>query len=202
MYGNFVKQGIKATGQTASVPDDDVAKLMYYFNCVASVINYSGLDKLTNYKNYKSLTVDDMDLLFKFVLIFNPKIFVEAGIFLLADDLLPYGKDNEFYQITDERIGLYVDDQIALGGRTVKVLKVMACNKDWLIRNYYTPWLNIFEKANQYHGSDLRKSYRPPQPPTGPLEFNGPIRKQKIKEPENPPQPLPRHKSYNCCILF
>ena len=33
MYGNFVKQGIKATGQTASVPDDDVAKLMYYFNC-------------------------------------------------------------------------------------------------------------------------------------------------------------------------
>ena len=202
MYGNFVKQGIKATGQTASVPDDDVAKLMYYFNCVASVIDYSGLDKLTNYKNYKSLTVDDMDLLFKFVLIFNPKIFVEAGIFLLADDLLPYGKDNEFYQITDERIGLYVDDQIAIGGRTVKVLKVMACNEDWLIRNYYKPWLNIFETANQYHGSDLIKSYHPPQPPTEPPKFKGPKRIPTIKEPEHPPQPTYRHKSECCCILF
>ena len=202
MYGNIVNKGIKATGQTASVPNDDVARLMYYFKCVVSVINYSGIDKLTNYKNYKSLTVDDMTLLFQLVLIFNPEIFVKAGIFILADDLLPYGKDNEFYQITDERIGLYVDDQIALGGRTVKVLKVMACNKDWLIRNYYTPWLNFFQKANQYHGSDLRKSYRPPQPPTGQPKFNGPIRKQKIKEPENPPKPLTRHKSDSCCILF
>ena len=78
----------------------------------------------------------------------------------------------------------------------------MACNKDWLIRNYYTPWLNIFEMANQYHGSDLRKSYRPPQPPTGPPKFKCPIRNPPIKEPEAPPQPLPRHKSYNCCILF
>ena len=52
MYGNIVNKGIKATGQTASVPNDDVARLMYYFKCVVSVINYSGIDKLTNYKNY------------------------------------------------------------------------------------------------------------------------------------------------------
>ena len=78
MYGNIVNKGIKATGQTASVPNDDVARLMYYFKCVVSVINYSGIDKLTNYKNYKSLTVDDMALLFKFVLIFNPELFVEG----------------------------------------------------------------------------------------------------------------------------
>ena len=202
MYGNFVNKGIKATGQTASVPNDDVAKLMYYFHCVASVINYSGIDKLTNYKNYKSLTVDDMALLFEFVLILNPEIFVKAGIFLLAEDLLPYGKDNEFYQITDERIGLYVDDEIAIGGRTVKVLKVMACNKNWLIRNYYRPWSNIFEMTNQYHGSDLKKSYRPPQPPTELPKLNGPKRNSTIIKSTDPPQPLPRHKCECCCILF
>ena len=78
----------------------------------------------------------------------------------------------------------------------------MACNENWLMRKYYRPWLNIFEMANQYHGSDLRKSYRPPQPPTGPPKFNGPKRKPPIKEPEHLPQSLPRHESECCCILF
>ena len=204
MYGNIVNKGIKATGQTASVPNDDVARLMYYFKCVVSVINYSGIDKLTNYKNYRSLTVDDMVLLFQLVLIFNPEIFLKAKIFILDEDLLPYGKDNEFYQLTDERIGLYVDDQIAIGGRTVKVLKVMVCNENWLIRNYYMPWKNLFERAKMNQGSsaNLRGSVSAAQPPDE-EEYKGIIRKNTIKERHVNRQPTkPRHESKGCCILF
>ena len=199
MYGNYANQGVELIGGKASVPNDDVAKLMYYLHCVDTVINYNGIDRLTDYHNYMSLTVDDMVLLFKLVLIFNPEIFVKAGIFLLADDLLPYGVDNQFYQITDERIGLYVDNQIAIGGRTVKVLKVMACNEDWLVRNYYRPWIDLFEMANKYQGSDLRRSYHPPQPPTKPPVLKG---KGPIRHPPPPPPPKPRHESKGCCILF
>ena len=203
MYGNFANQGVEAIGGRTSVPNNDVAKLMYYLSCVDTVINYNGIDKLSDYQNYNSLTKDDLVELFKLVLIFNPKIFVDAGIFIIDDELLPYDLDNQFYQITDERIGLYINDQIAIGGRTVKVLKVMACNEDWLMRNYFTPWENLFELAEQYHGSDLKKSYHPPNPPVKPT-YNPPIRKKTIKKSVNsPPEPyIPRHKSECCCLLF
>ena len=163
MIGNFQNKGIHAFGETTIVPDDDVAKLMYYLHCVDTVINYNEIDKLSDYENYNLLTIDDMTELFKLVLLFNPKIFIDAGIFILDDSLLPYGFDNHFYQITDERIGVYVNNQIMIGGRTVQVLKVMVCNQRWLVRNYYRPWKNIFELTEKYQR--YKNSYYVPPPP-------------------------------------
>lgn len=142
-------------GERTTVPDDDVARLMYYLHCVDTVINYQGIDKLSDFKNYRRLTVEDMTVLFKLVLLFNPEIFLDAGIFILQIDPLPNGLDNQFYEITNERIGIHINNQIVLGGRTVRVMKVMVCNPAWLIRNYYRPWKNIYEIA---------KNYRPPPP--------------------------------------
>ena len=122
MLGNAINRGVYAFGERTSVPDDDVAKLMYYLSCVDTVINYNEIDKLTDYQNYDLLTVDDMTLLFKLVLLFNPKIFIDAGIFIIDESLLPYDLDNQFYKITDERINIYVNDEIMIGGRNVKVL--------------------------------------------------------------------------------
>ena len=51
--------------------------------------------------------------------------------------------DNEFYQITDQRIGIHVNQEIIIGGKTVRVLKIMACNSSWLNRNYINPVENI-----------------------------------------------------------
>ena len=206
MIGNFANQGVKAFGGRTRVPNDNVARLMYYLSCVDTVINYNGIDKLTDYQNYESLTRDDLVELFQLVLIFNPKIFVDAGIFIIDDELLPYDLDNQFYQITDERIGLYINDQIAIGGRTVKVLKVMACNEDWLMRNYFTPWENLFELAEHYHGSDPKKSYHPPQPPVN-HTYKPPTGEPKNKNLEKsvkaPIEPYkPRHESDSCCILI
>ena len=47
-------------------------------------------------------------------------------IFILDSRLLISGFDNEFYQITDERIGIHVNEEVMIGGRVVRVLKVMA----------------------------------------------------------------------------
>ena len=203
MLGNVQNSRVYAFGERTSVPNDNVAKLMYYLYCVDIVINYNEIDRLTDYQNYDLLTKDDMVELFKLVLLFNPKIFIDAGIFIIDESLLPYDLDNQFYKITDERIGIYVNDEIMIGGRNVKVLKVMACNEDWLMRNYFTPWENLFELAEQYHGSDLKKSYHPPNPPVKPT-YNPPIRKKTIKKSVNaPPEPyIPRHKSECCCLLF
>ena len=150
MFGNFNNVKVQTFGERTFVPDDDVAKLMYYLSCVDTVINYNEIDRLSDYENYDLLSVDSLTELFKLVLLFNPEIFIEAGIFILDENLLIYGMDNQFYQITDERIGIHVNNEIMIGGRTVKVLKVMACNESWLIRNYYRPWKNIFELTEKY----------------------------------------------------
>ena len=162
MAANFGFNNLKveAIGQKVTIPNDDVAKLMYYLSCVDTVINYNEIDRLTDYENYDLLSVDGMAELFKLVLLFNPKIFIDAGIFILDPVLVPDDSDNEFYQITDERIGIHVNSEIVIGGRTVKVLKVMACNLDWLNTFYFEPWKNIFEAAERE-----KEEYLPPPPP-------------------------------------
>ena len=49
-FGN--RMGIKAIGQRTSVPDNDLARLMYYLSCVDTVIQYHEIDRLTDYQNY------------------------------------------------------------------------------------------------------------------------------------------------------
>ena len=119
MLGNVQNSRIYAFGERTSVPNDNVAKLMYYLSCVDIVINYNEIDRLTDYQNYDLLTKDDMVELFKLVLLFNPKIFIDAGIFIIDESLLPYDLDNQFYKITDERIGIYVNDEIMIGGKII-----------------------------------------------------------------------------------
>ena len=196
-------------GERTTVPNDDLARLMYYLSCVDTVINYQGIDKLSDFRNYKRLTVDDASVLFKLVLLFNPEIFLNAKIFILQIDPLPNGADNQFYEITNERIGIHINNQIVIGGRTVRVMKFMVCNPAWLIRNYYRPWKNIFEKADRYLNGQLQ----PPSPPNVPIDIKRTLTeslkisrsKGKNKQNEKPsvekPVKVDRSKNY-CCIIF
>ena len=189
-------------GERNNVPNDNVAKLMYYLSCVDTVINYQGIDKLSDFRNYKRLTVDDASVLFKLVLLYNPEIFLNAKIFILQIDPLPNGADNQFYEITNERIGIHINNQIVIGGRTVRVMKFMVCNPAWLIRNYYRPWKNIFEIAKNYR-------HRPPPPPKPPIKLrtfttcHGYILKNSQNGNINVKKPLKVDRSKNyCCIII
>lgn len=195
MFGSFNNVKVRTFGERTSVPDDDVAKLMYYLSCVDTVINYNEIDRLSDYQNYDSLSVDDLTELFKLVILFNPEIFVEAGIFILDESLLPYDLDNQFFEITDERIGIHVNNEIFIGGRSVKVLKVMACNEDWLVRNYFRPWKNIFELTERYRNSQ-RNDYVPPPPPPKPV-YKPPPPIIIYNLPSTPNNNTPQKNNYN-----
>ena len=195
MFGSFNNVKVRTFGERTRVPDDDVAKLMYYLSCVDTVINYNEIDRLSDYQNYDSLSVDDLTELFKLVILFNPEIFVEAGIFILDESLLPYDLDNQFFEITDERIGIHVNNEIFIGGRSVKVLKVMACNEDWLVRNYFRPWKNIFELTERYRNSQ-RNDYVPPPPPPKPV-YKPPPPIIIYNLPSTPNNYTPQKNNYN-----
>ena len=196
-FGN--RMGIKAIGQRTSVPDNDLARLMYYLSCVDTVIQYHEIDRLTDYQNYDSLDVEDITVLLKLVILFNPKFLVEKGIFILDESLLPNDLDNQFYQITDERIGIHINNEIMVSGRTVKVLKVMACDEEWIFRNYINPLKRAFNKEAQY---ERRRPLPPPQPVNirPPVIIVQPPPKQSYMPP--PPAPKRGKEDISCCCCF
>ena len=196
-FGN--RMGIKAIGQRTSVPDNDLARLMYYLSCVDTVIQYHEIDRLTDYQNYDSLDVEDITVLLELVILFNPKFLVDKGIFILDESLLPNDLDNQFYQITDERIGIHINNEIMVSGRTVKVLKVMACDEDWIYRNYINPLKRIFNIEAEY---ERRRPLPPPQPVNirPPIIIAQPPPQQSYMPP--PPAPKRGKEDISCCCCF
>ena len=168
MFANYNKLHVKSIGETVTIPNDDVARLMYYLSCVKTVIDYDNEDDiLTDFENYDLLNVEQLTVLFSLVILFNPKIFINSGVFILDPSLVPVGSTNEFYQITNERINFHFNDEIMIGGKTRKILKVMACNISWLMRFYYNPLKNIMSLAE--------KPLPPPPPPPPPQFTNYPM---------------------------
>ena len=136
---NYQSLDIKAVGETVTVPDHSLAKLMYYLGCVSSVIQYNDDSRLTDYKNYYLLTRQEEQTVLSLAALFNPKIMSSLSLFIVNPDLVPYGSGNEFYEITDQKIGVHVDSEVIIGGKVIKVLQIMACTQSWLIKNYYNP---------------------------------------------------------------
>jgi hypothetical protein len=125
------KVRVEAYGTTTTVPNDNIAKLMYYLDCVLIVIEYDRNNKLTDYQHYKNLNSEEKKAVIQLAILLNPKLFMDANIFIVSQDLLPDSSGNKFYKITDERIGIHIDEELMLAGKVVKVKNVMACNDNW-----------------------------------------------------------------------
>ena len=134
---------IEEIGKDVTVANNDYAKLMYYLSCVDSVINYGGMNMLIYYKNYHLLSSTQKEIILKLCRELNPRIFIDAGIFILDEKILPDKYNNQFYKITDEKVGVKLNQEIVIGGKSVKILKIMVCNSNWIKKNYITPIKNI-----------------------------------------------------------
>ena len=71
---------IERTGVTTHVPNNDLAKLMYYLSCVFITIQYDNYNKLSDYQNYTNLNEEEKNLVYALAILFNPKIFISAGV--------------------------------------------------------------------------------------------------------------------------
>ena len=149
---------IRAFGSKANVPKNPIANLMYYLNCVATVIDYHD-PLLTDYHNYDLLSGEELLAVYQLATLLNPQLFIQAGIFIVDQNLL-LDFSNQFYEIADETIGIHVNSEIIIGGKTVKVLKVMACNENWLVDSYYKPMNQINTLIREKERERERENYR------------------------------------------
>lgn len=175
---------VEPYGNVTTIPDNIVAKLMYYLDCVSNIVQYDD-NTFTDYQNYDKLNEEEIAAVFALAIVLHPQLFIDAKIFIVNPDLL-IDAGNQFYKITDETIGVHVNQEIMIGGRTVKVLNVMACNENWLTKYYYTPInaVNRMISEKKYNNSVVNTGTTFIQKPinNAPLTPKNPIIAQKFKE--------------------
>ncbi len=130
---------VKNIGKDVTVPENYMAKLMYYLSCVSSVIRLDDNSRLTDYQNYFLLSKEEEKLVAGLALLFQPDIMKEYSLFVVAPQYVKYGYSNEFYEITKNNLGFHIDSEVVIGGVSRKVLKFMACTEGWFDKNYYIP---------------------------------------------------------------
>ena len=138
MEGNLAinKLSIEHKSKTASVPSDDLAKLMYYLHSVYDVLEFPDLVPYIDYKNYDDLSSQEIQKVIIYAKLFNPTEMTSIKAFIQDEGL---SNMNEFFNISDETYGIHVNEDFVVGGKVVKVLSVMVYKKEWILKNYYLP---------------------------------------------------------------
>ena len=151
-YNKFT---VKDNSVDINIPDNDVARLMYYLQCVSSVLKYNGFFQYNNYNAYYLLSNEDKINLIKLSIIFNPDIMMEVGVFVKLEDL---DMGNRFFEITDEEMKIHANREIVIGGIRTNVLKIMFFKSSWADRNYYSPKSRLTEEILNPKKKTRRKS--------------------------------------------
>jgi hypothetical protein len=129
--------GIKRTGVFTSVPSNNVARLMYYLQCVCTAVECeedSDIQRFTNYRNWSNLSFDEQKVLLALCYTFSPDVLDDKVFF--HSDALCGDSMNEFFEISQVRHQLFAAESIIIAGRTREVNKIMTYKMAWM-RTYY-----------------------------------------------------------------
>ena len=161
--------GIRDITRDASIPQNPKAKLMYYLNCVATVIQLDdpALSRLKNYQSYYSLSEGETDALLALVILLSPDELI-GKVFFPSEDC--GGRTNQFFELSAVSHMLAVADNIVIGGERKRVGKIMFFQRSWMENNYLTP-IRSFQDRLQRMARGLpgraptpRRALPPPRP--------------------------------------
>ena len=144
---NYQSLGIQKSVNSCQVPENKLAKLMYYLDCAFYTLDIRCYSDYTDYYNYRNLTRIQEQYVLSLARTYNPTFMLDNQFFIIRPNLVDYGFDNQFYQITDKRIGIRANSQVFIGGKSVTAVKVMACKDIWLQKYYYDP-LSYYDNNN------------------------------------------------------
>lgn len=97
------------------IPNDKVAKLMYYLKCVFTVIQSDIQRKYINYNDFYLITKSDEEKIIELINLFKPTIMKNLNLFRIEPDFVPIDKENEFYDISDERFADKINPEVTIG---------------------------------------------------------------------------------------
>jgi len=140
--------GVREYGTTVSIPDNDVARCMYYLNCVCAVIDSddTSIRRYTNYQRYWALSADEIEIVYKLCLTLSPDEFEDKVFF--QSDAMCGSSGNNFFEINQVRNRLGVVGSILVAGRTRQVAKIMTYKMSWMRTNYFGPMTRLADRFN------------------------------------------------------
>ena len=144
-----VKLNLKDTSTKADVPNDPRAKLMYYLNCLCSVLKLddnADINRLRRYQNY-FLGRSDRDLLVQLCILLRPDILLNKCIF--QNDSMCGNMGNKFFELEQVRDSLLITGNIVIGGQNRRVTKIMTFTMSWLDQNWTQPMKALLETQRQ-----------------------------------------------------
>jgi hypothetical protein len=157
---------VKKIGSSTTVPDNPIAKLMYYFNCVCYCIEADDdytTRRLRDYNNYSSLSSQEEAQLLILCLALSPDKLI-GSIFLPASDDEDFdGMSGRFYELSAVSTRVLVSESIMVGGQQKRVRKIMKFKKSW-VETYYINALRAIERGETSRPA-LPSPPRPRPPP-------------------------------------
>ncbi|CAF2038812.1 unnamed protein product [Rotaria magnacalcarata] len=140
--------GFRDTSVPANVPNNDVARLMYYLNCVCTVIEYNdnNIRRYCNCQNWSSLSSEEVRVLLVLCLTLSPDVF-NNKVFFQSDELCG-NSANKFFEISQVRDQLLVVESIAVADQTRHVNQIMTYKMSWMRQNYFDPVQRLSRPVN------------------------------------------------------
>ncbi|CAF1422546.1 unnamed protein product [Didymodactylos carnosus] len=135
---------LRQTSNVVHVPDNCVANLMYYLNCVLDLIDYNdnNLYKFCDYENYDDLSAQELRVLWVLCLTLSPDELIDKCMF--QSNVLCGTSTNRFYELSQtQQLRLMVSSTIFIGGQARRVKKFMAYRQVWMVNNYIQPMLQL-----------------------------------------------------------
>ena len=137
---------VKRTGEPCTISNNDIAKLMYYFDCVCTCVQPDNSDticRLRNFNNYASLSSDEEAQLLALCLALSPDKLIGSVLFPSSD----CGRsNNKFLELSAVSTNMVVSDSFLIGGQRKKIQKIMMFEKCWIERNYLNPLSSIVRR--------------------------------------------------------
>jgi len=136
---------IEATGTPANVAESNIAKLMYYLNCVDNCLGRGVIPpRLTDYSNYYSLSPDEEKAVVVLSLLLSPDELMGKVMFQVeAGNPILNNSANEFYEVKEAKsmlAGIATEAAtIIVQGKKVTAVKIMVCNPRWIENNFMRP---------------------------------------------------------------
>ena len=131
--------GLRPTSVRTKVPDDDVARLMYYLHCVFTAIEYKDQDvrRYRDYQEYDSLSYQEQRMVWFLASTLSPDEF-DDKVFFHSDELCG-DRGNKFYELSQVRHQVLAVQSVLIAGQTRRVKQIMTYKMSWMKKNYYEP---------------------------------------------------------------
>ena len=210
------KLNVKDYGVTTVIPNDPVARLMYYLNCVTIGVGLDILsDDLVQYKDYHLLSPTRIAVVFKTAVELSPDVFIGKILFRDDEGKVTGSSPNNFVSISAACDVVALQSDIIIAGKVQNVTKVMFFKSSWL-KHFYTDAVETIARAvlgtkhcSHCDGGDqictCTTCRRPPESKCQPL-FGAlldalmapPAPRSKPPSRAPSPQPQPKNDNHQC----